>query len=403
MKKENIFALDLGTTKFCIAGLYKTNKKSKPNIDAISIPADGMKRGMLSDFEKASKAINRLLEITEKQFRCDISKVAIGVAGNHLSGRKVSSTVKISNTTVTNDTLNQLTKQAEAEFKKDGREILHLIPLEFKIDNREPVENPLGFTGGKLEGFYYVIEADQYYLQDLIRLCNYCGIEITKFYAENYTSSTVIIDDKNKERGVAVADIGGGTTDGIVFQNGKPDKVFTLNVAGQMMTSDIAIGLNLTKDEAEKTKHYFGVTNQPNQPTLKVENINGQELTLGFKDVHHILGSRVYELATMLAKELTPYKGILNGGLLITGGGSEIKGLEDFLQDRFNIPVKQNLPTFREELRENNKDIYPAKYATVIGLLSLEILRIRTEKRARNPYFPNHYFSQILNWIKELS
>jgi len=403
---ERLFALDLGTTKFCIAALRTFSTGQAPLLETISVPAAGMRRGMVADLEKAATAIASLLEAAEKQFDCDIRSVVVGIAGSHLGGKKITSSLALEGAAVTFQSLKTMSQQAEVQNQVVDREILHTIPLHFRIDNRDAIENPVGFSGRMLHGEYFLINADQPYLKDIVRLCNQCGLEVKKLYSEPFASASVTVDDVKKEVGVVIADIGGGTTDGIVFQQSKPCGAFSVNIAGSMMTSDLAIGLNLSPAEAERVKVFFGLSPDQNR-SLNVRNLNGEIKQITGRDVFPILGSRIYELGTALVKELITYKGKLGAGLLLTGGGSEVQGIDTFLHRYIKIPVAKvfpSLPTVNSATNEPRSSlVYPSKFATALGLLNLEICRLQESAHDQQSGWPMKYVNHLKMWLRELA
>ena len=177
---KNIFAIDFGTTKFCIAALV--NNKSGSKLKVISVPARGMYRGMINDFDKATAALNILIEKAENELDVDVRKITIGIAGSHLKGHKITTETNIESEEITAKKLYKLLESVEKENNNPIRELLHIIPIEYKIDNREPTSNPIGFTGKTLHSKYFMIDADKSYVKDVIRLCNNCGLEVVEYF-----------------------------------------------------------------------------------------------------------------------------------------------------------------------------------------------------------------------------
>lgn len=407
MALGNIFALDLGTTKFCLAGLLQKASHERPVFDSVSVPARGMKRGMVCDYNEAKEALLHLLDLAEKHFLADIQKVLVGVAGTHLKHWKNAVTTPL-NAEITPEHLQRLVAKARSEGKHEDREILHAIPLLYKIDEREPVKNPMGFSGRQLSADFFYIDSDDSYLRDILQLCNQSGLEIIRFYSESIASASVTVSDDQKQLGVVLADIGGGTTDGVAFINGHPSSAFSVNVAGTLMTSDLAIGLNLNQIEAERVKAFFGLRRNT-QEDLLVFDVYGNERRIKAKDVFPILAPRIYELAEMLANHLKPFKGQLGAGLLLTGGGSEVHEICPFLEQLFKIPVCKAQPAMTyESSRINTQSVagvtqFPTKLATAFGLINLEVGQRKFEQTEKKSLLSNHYVNQFLNWLKELS
>lgn len=394
---ETIFALDLGTTKFCIARYDHTDKNTP--IAITSSPSQGMRRGMLSDFDKVSSGLCKLIESSEERFNTDIRQAAVGVAGSHLSGKMIQVDTTIDEPRVSQRTLKKLKNIAENKSISPGRELLHLIPLDHRVDHRDYTTNPLGLSGITIKSRYFSIDSDQLYLRDILNAVNQAGVEITNLYAEPFASSCVTVPQEMRNLGIAVADIGGGTTDGIVFTKGAPSSCFTFNIGGLMMTNDLAIGLNLPLAEAEKAKSFFGLSREKTDQTLDLIGINGNIRTLSGYDVQKILGYRIMEWSEELGKKLIPYKGQLGSGILLTGGGALVISLAEILEKKFRIPVKTSFPTFNG----NEHEQFASKYATVIGLLQLEMNKLVESGKAYQGSWKLPFFKNIANWVRELS
>ena len=394
---KDIFALDFGTTKFCIAGLVHKNKT--PKLKVISVPARGMYRGMINNYDEASAALNILIEKAESELDVDIRKITIGIAGSHLSGSKIETQTNIENQEINGKKLFKILEDVERENTNPIRELLHIIPIEYKIDDREPTNNPIGFTGKVLHSKYFMIDADKSYVKDVIRLCNNCGLEVTNIFSEPFASSSVSVKDSQKQNGVVVADIGGGTTDGIIFQNGKPVDVFTVNIGGSLMSNDISKGLNIEADLGEQAKEKFGLDFKI-QDKLTIKNTHGAESEISASDIYPILGARIQELGIYLAKELMKYKGNLGSGLLLTGGGSLVENIDSFLESRFKVPVARIAPVFDKSEIESEDLI--TRYATAIGLVNL-VLCMENERKVNQSNFTRKYLSQFMNWIREIT
>lgn len=392
MHPKNLFALDLGTTKFCLAALLWHGET--PKLELVDIPADGMHRGMVSDISRAERCLGELIEKAEKQLNVTIDKVVVGVAGSHLRGYMASHSLPLNRQNCSHRHVQRMIEEVETKEENPFREILHCVPIGYKIDHREEIDNPLGFTGSQLTGRFFVIDSDKDYLKDMIRICNANGLEVIRLYSEPFASASVSIDEESKQLGIAVADIGGGTTDGIIFQNGKPVNAFTINIAGSMMTKDIAVGLNLSFAEAEKIKHHYGLS------YLKNQKQSGLEVDPMAKRVFVILGSRIHELGAHLANELKDYRGLLGGGILLTGGGAQVHGIDQFMADRFKVKVSTRVPhlTAVHPMEENVN----TRHATALGLLNLELGRYYSQREIQGS-LPRRYIDHFVNWIRELS
>lgn len=392
MHSKNLFALDLGTTKFCLAALLWQGEKHV--LEVIDIPADGMHRGMVADVSRAERCIGELIDKAEKQLSLVIDKVIVGVAGSHLRGYMTQHSVDIHRQVCQPRHVQRILEEVESKEENPFREILHCVPIGYRIDHREEVDNPIGFTGSQLTGRFFIIDSDKDYLKDLIRICNSNGLEVLRLYSEPFASASVSVDDEAKRLGIAIADIGGGTTDGIIFQNGKPIDAFTVNIAGSMMTKDLAVGLNISFAEAERVKHQFGLSFYAQDREAR------GSLDPMSKKVFIILGSRIHELGAHLANELKEYRGLLGGGIMLTGGGSQVLGVASFMEDRFKVLVRTRDPQISGI--QPAKGLLTARHATALGLLNLEIGRQHMQRQHQGSW-SRRYIDQFVNWIRELS
>lgn len=393
---KSIFALDLGTTKFCIAVLDPLESSDK--IKLCEVPAKGMKRGMLSDFAEAQVALAELVEKAENDLGIDLRKIVVGVAGSHLKGSTLYKEIAIQESFIRQRHIDDLTHEVESLSRGNDRELLHCIPVEFKVDSREAIPNPIGLSGAKLTGRYFLIDADKNYLKDLVRLCNQCGLEVEQLFSEPFASASVTVHDHLKNLGVAVADIGGGTTDGIIFQNGRPVDMFTINTAGNHVNRDLSVGLNIPIVEGLKLKEEYGLSDLPS--SVHITDIHGQTLDADREQIENILQARILELGKYMFHALVSHQGNLGGGIILTGGGSRLKGIDHFLAGKFGISVRSQCPSL--PMSQMSQD-FSSRHATAIGLLNLEYGRRQVLGFDESSFWPKKYFSQFVNWVRDLS
>ncbi len=400
---DKIFAIDLGTTKFCLGFLQLSHKEPQITIDTVMVSSQGMSRGMISDFYAAQKALATLIDLGEKEFNCKIDKVSLGVSGTHLKSGFVTVQVPIDHDRIIKPkTLEKIKEQIQFENHNEKRELIHISPYGYQIDDREWIINPIGFSGTHLGAKFFVIEADRFYLSDLVRLCNSCGVKVQSLVSEQYASSLVTIDPPRKDLGIVLLDIGGGTTDGMVFMNGKPSKVFTVAIGGNLMTKDISIGLGLPFDEAERIKIAAGLSNNSSAFSWEIRDFQGQACKINPEQLYDILHARIVELAGLVQKEISALKPFIQGGVILTGGGSDILGIRNVFQEVLRMPVDKIDPVFKKNLATEEYSKLPSKYATVLGLLYKEYSESNTSfMEMRTGLFGNS-FLRIVNWVKEL-
>ena len=416
---RQIFALDLGTTKFCLATL-RQNDGQKPEIEHVVVPSGGMRRGMVCDMNEARGALDTLIAQAESQFQSDIKHIYLGVAGSHLNGRIAQATLDLGGDTIRSE--DQEAIQNKCQKPKDSSyEILHNIPLTYQVDQRDLVNCAVGFSGDFLKGESFIIEADKNYLKDLVRLCNTCGLTVLKLYAEPYASAMVSVPYERRQQGVVVADIGGGTTDGIVFKEGKPVKLFTVNVGGEIMTQDLATCLQIASADAHRLKHHFGLyhathnraqgyrPDEREKPSkrMAVEQITGRKVHISGHHVYKILSCRIVELYHLIMEELGPLADLLNSGMVITGGGSELGNIAPFISRQHSIYVNQIQP-YLPKLANNTDTPHEritasTPYATVVGLLYLAWLHEEKHHRTAISAKATFHLRSFISWLKEIA
>jgi cell division protein FtsA len=397
--KKPIFALDLGTTKFCLGAL-----KVSPNIhyETVSVAASGMRRGMLVDLKKAEEAIHLLLDAASKQLGVEPTQVCVGIAGSHLSGRCVSTSMQLLGANVSIEHINTMLGYVESNFKQEAREILHVIPISYTLDHRPPMDDPIGFSGQTLSASYFLVEGDVNYLKDIVTLCNQCGLEVRRFFAEPVASATVTADEEKKQLGALVCDIGGGTTDCLMYVGGKPRFLFTINIAGHLMTHDLAAGLGVSTEEAEHLKISTPLLLEEKHQELTAIGSDQVPILFSNQKARTILLSRIVEFAKHLRKNIEPLRVALGGGIILTGGASQVSGLPEVLRHILKIPVEIALPQFIDEQAGFYSTNNPAKLATVIGMLALEYessMRLPWGKKPEKAT----YWNSFMNWLRELS
>ncbi len=389
-QKKPIFAIDIGTTKMCLMVLDYPD--GTPRLRHYEVPSSGMKQGMLFNFKDASSALEQLIEKAEQELNIDIDSVCVGVAGSHLTGKNIQ-VEKTPDGIISQELLNSWHIQTEKENEMEHLELLHCIPTGYKIDSRPSVDNPIGLSGYGVKVSYFLVYADKSYLKDIIRLCNQNGIRVDSIYAEAVASSSVILDEQAKDNGATVVDIGGGSSDCLVFQKGHPVDIFTVNIAGILMSTDLAIGLNLDYNEAERIKKYFNLT--PNGETMLIKaKSRGTTFDISGASIQKILKPRIKELSYFIAKNLLKYKGALKGGIILTGGCSNIEGLDRYMYEMLKIPVKQVNPS----LCLNVTHTLNSSLATGLGLINLQLNKIRSSQS----HVKSKYIASFVNWIKEL-
>ncbi len=417
IRPSQIFAIDLGTSKFCVARLADCGAADGGfSIDSLAVPAKGTKRGMVVDFSAALECLSALIEEAESRWNCDLSHGVVGIAGSHLRSHVAKGSIEIGPQQVVGAaTLQRLEVQMYDAFGQSSsaaqRELLDAIPVSYQIDQRDAVDDPIGFSGTMLATDFLMIDADKAYLRDVVRLVNAAGVKVTRLVSEPLASAYVCAGEDFRELGCCVVDIGGGTSDGLVFANGKPALAFSVPMAGFAMTSDLAVALNLPVREAERIKTIYGLSSSGLE-SLSAEDIHGIQKTIPGEVVAKILEARCRELTVSIAKHLIPFKGRLGGGVLLTGGGSQLSGVAELMGASMRIPVKAVQPRWQKAFSLNapRQDRLAPKFATALGLLVLGALpdaASRSRAPATDSYLATAVsqglVSRLRAWLREMS
>ncbi len=398
------FALDLGTSKFQLLSLSENKATKTWAIDSVKVAASGMHRGMVADISAAKIALNLLIESAEKKFQTDVRKVTVGVAGSHLKPFNTTRSLSLHNQNVNKDHLQNLADEAQKMETEKNREIIHAVNLSFNVDSRPAGDSVLNLSGQTLQGKFFIVDADKNYLRDVITLCNQSGLEVVQFFAEPFASASVTLSEEDKKNGIALIDIGGGTADGVIFLEGKPCHLFTVNIAGHLMTKDLALGLKIPSEEAEKVKFFFGIDTHFDLGVLEVKNLKGHSVLLTAKDVYPILTARVDELISHVEREIQPFRSRLS--LLLTGGASHCKGIEKRFFEKTKLETKiisPNADFFRSRMGKVDLQTElerSARYATGLGLLNLSAGKFFDNQE--NGPTSGKYIQYLWNWLKEL-
>jgi cell division protein FtsA len=411
-----IFAVDLGTSKFCVARLTESNDPSAGfSIESLAVPARGTKRGMVVDFTAALECLSALIEEAETRWNCDITNGVVGIAGSHLRSHVAKGSIPISpQDSVATATTTRLEDQMHSAFAQSTaasqRELLDCIPVSYQIDNRDPVDDPHGFSGSVLSADFLMIDSDKAYLRDVVRLVNAAGVRVTKLISEPLASAYVCAGEDFRELGCCVVDIGGGTSDGLVFANGKPALAFSVPMAGFAMTSDLSVALNLPIREAERIKTIYGLSSAQ-MDQIMVEDVHGNQKSIPGPIVAKILEARCRELTVNIARHLVPFKGRLGGGVLLTGGGSQLFGVAELMSSSIRIPVRAVNPKWQKSVGGNGRQEKLApKFATALGLLVLGALpgnlnrpRGSVGDITGGTILPSGLMSKLRAWLREMS
>jgi cell division protein FtsA len=372
MAKKIISAIDVGTTK--IATLV-ANVKAEDDIEILGVgvvPSHGLHKGILVNMDEAKQSIATSVKEAQRVSGIHIDSAYVGVTGRHitsLNNRGVISIPRDDRLVRTQD-LKRALSAARNVTVAEGKKVLHAIPRSYSLDGQEGVTQPVGMHGRRLDVETHIITASVSSIQNLAKCIRSIGIDVEDLILEPLASGEAVLTPEERDTGVIMADIGGGTTDIAVFKNGSIYHTAIIPVAGYQVTSDISIGLGLPFGIAEKMKKRYGNVT----PTLELDEAaqvgmeNGHSAS--YKDLCHIIRARMEELLQLILMEMptSDYNALAPCGLVLTGGTTNLPGLDELGQSVLRIPVRKGRPL--------NTGIYgisdilqdPA-YATTVGLL----------------------------------
>ena len=370
-KKGTITAIDVGTTKVCtiIANLEETG-----SIRVIGVgitPSTGMHKGLVVNLKDATQSIRNSVRKAELMSGLKIESAYIGVTGRHVTSVNNRGAVSINNgdRLVRSDDLKRVLKSAQNIKVPEERKLLHIIPRGFAVDGQTGLKNPVGMHGQRLDVETHIITAAVSSIQNIVKCVRTLGLEVEDLIMEPLASSEAVLTEEEKQNGVILADIGGGTTDVAIFRDGTIWHTAVLPVAGYQLTRGVAMGLGLPFEVAEDMKKRYASV----MPVYEGKSQAPQEMQqdghgVSYQDLCDIVRARIEEMVRLIMLELpqTDYQQLVPSGIVFTGGSSNLSGLDVLSRDLTRLPVRigapQNLSGIPQSLRN------PA-YATAVGLI----------------------------------
>ena len=367
-----ISAIDIGTTKICVLVAHRLDDTEIEVIGVGRAPSSGLHRGVVVDIAKAVHSISTAVKEAELMAGVQIESAVIGISGGHICSTNSHGLVPIKSGEIRISDVTNVLEAAKAIAIKDDQQVLHILPQYFVIDGRDTVHDPVGMHGVRLEVQTHIILGSTASVQNLITCCQNAGVLVTDIILEQLASADAVLSNDERELGVAVIDIGGGTSDLAIYQHGSIRHTMVLPVAGNHFTNDIAIGLRTTIADAERIKKEFGIASYSalKQDTfITVELVQGDtKQVIQASDLVRILQPRAEEILTLIHREITGHNvgHFITTGIVLTGGGSLLNGIEQIARTIFDQPVRIGKPQLTTHLPESLRS---PLYATGYGLL----------------------------------
>jgi cell division protein FtsA len=369
-KSEIISCIDVGTTKICSIMAQPGHGGDLQVLGVGLTPSRGLHKGLVVNINEAKSSIKSSVRRAEQASGIKMESVYVGVTGRHVSSLNKRGVVSISRNDrlVRSDDLKRVLQSARTFTVPNDRKLLHVIPRGYAIDGQTGVKDPVGMHGFRLDVETHVITAAVASVQNLIKCVRGANLEIEDLVLEPLASAEAVLRHDERDAGVVLADIGGGTTDIAIFKNGSIWHTAILPVAGYQITRDIAIGLGMPFDAAEQMKRKFGSV-MPIYDSAEEEeaNLNTNGYGVSYQDLSNIVRARVEEILKLIALELpTDYEREVPAGLVLTGGCANLRGIASLGQDVLGLPVRVGTP----EGVYGIADVLPdPAYATGVGLL----------------------------------
>jgi len=371
-EKNLLIGLDIGTAK--IAALVGEVKDDE-QIEVIGIgthPSRGLKKGVVVDIESTVQSIQRAVEEAELMAGCEIHSVHAGIAGSHIRSLNSHGITGIKEREVSQPDVDRVIEAARAVAIPADQKILHILPQEFIIDDQEGIREPVGMCGVRLEARVHMVTGAVSAAQNIVKCIRRCGLEVDDLVLEQLSSSYAVLGEDEKELGVALVDIGGGTTDLAVFTDGAIRHTAVIPIAGDQVTNDIAVALRTPTQYAEqiKIKYACALTQLAGSgETIEVPSIGERPARrLARQTLAEVVEPRYEELLSLLQAELrrSGFEDLVAGGVVMTGGSSKMEGLIELAEEIFHMPVRLGAPQHVTGLQEVTGDPI---YATGVGLL----------------------------------
>ena len=364
--------LDIGTTKICAIAVEGDDIEALNVVGVGTAKSEGLRKGVVVNIEKTVKAIKKAVEECELMCGTQIRSVYAGIAGHHIRGQNSRGMVTVyHNRIVTDEDIRRVIDAAQVLIPND-REVLHILPQEFIVDDQDGVQNPLGMAAARLEVNVHIVTGSVTSAQNIIKCCNQSGLDVEDIVLEPLSSSQAVLSPDEQEVGVVLVDIGGGTTDVTIYSEGSIVHTAVLALGGNHLTHDIAIGLGAPLHEAEEIKHNFGVAMTSmvkENDMIEVPSVGGRNnRTMKKRVLASIIEDRFREIFELIAHEIekTHFHTLMASGVVITGGTCIMPGADQLASQVLNLPVRVGFPENISGLREM---IYSPKYATSVGLV----------------------------------
>ncbi len=373
-KERYLVGLDVGTSK--VAALVGEVVDDQ-NLDVVGLgvaESKGIRRGVVVNLEAAVDSIKKAIEEAELMAGVEIDTVYLGLSGPHVKGFNSRGVVAVAgkNREISREDVRRAIDAAKAVALPSGREILHVLPQDFVVDEQDGIGDPVGMTGARLEVNVHIVTASASSMQNIVACVNRAGVSVADTVLEHLAASEAVLTQDEKELGVTLVDIGGGTTDVAIFERGSLWHTGVIAVGGDHFTNDIAVGLRTPVPDAEKVKRKCGCAMSAmvdDEETIEVASVGGRRPRVMAKRIlAEILQPRAEEVFNLVWDEIrrAGYEKSLNSGIVLTGGGAILDGMPEIAEQIFDLPIRRGSPTSVGGLADH---VNSPTFATGVGLV----------------------------------
>lgn len=376
MSEQYIAAVDLGTTKVVIAVARRVDEDKIEIVSLHEAPSEGVIKGDVRNLEQASQAISSVKQQIEEELQMQLSQVYVGLSGQHISCSNRNRDISIGDgsgmSEIRKDDIDRLTRETFTLCNNRDRHVITVLPQSYKVDTEDEILNPVGMEGGHLEGNFSVIEGEAAAIDRVKRCFKRAGLDVKDIKLQPLASADAVLSADEKELGVAVVDIGGGTTDLCIYSDKIIRYVSVLAIGGTSVNSDIK-SIGILERQVEKLKTRFGeaMESETNDDVICLPSVNHQpQKEIAKKDLAKIIEARMMDVVEWVKTQIeTTMKGkSLSGGIVLTGGGANLKNIEKLFARELQMNTRIAIPT--AHLAEENCEKYSdPKYSTIVGML----------------------------------
>jgi len=398
-----IVGLDIGTTKICAV----VGELQEDGLEIIGVgthPSVGLRKGVVVNIESTVNSIKKAVEEAELMAGCEISQVYIGIAGSHIKGFNSHGVIAVKGEEVSQEDVDRVIDAARAVAIPLDREVIHILPQEYMVDEQRGILDPVGMTGVRLEAKVHIVTGAVTAAQNLIKCANRAGLNVIDIVLQPLASAEAVLTQEEKDLGVALIDFGGGTTDLAIFSEGTIKHTSVLGLGGNNSTNDIAVGLRTPMNEAEKIKIRYGSCLSSlvgKDEMIEVPSVGGRKpRVLSRQILAEILEPRIEEILTLIDHEImrTELKDRLASGVVITGGSALLPGLAEMADQIFQLPSRIGYPRKISGLVDV---VNGPMFATAVGLVLFGIeSRPKKKFRIRDKNIFNRVTSRMKSWFK---